>query len=89
MSEKDKTKKSPAQRLGEEAAKAYSGPVGSGRIRVDNLGSYTGLGIVNKPLRMLDDVEFASPRLSPEFLGGEPVEAHRLIEEPVQDADDL
>ncbi len=75
MDEKERDLMFPGQRLGkelwEDAKKRF--PDGAGGPR-DGLGPYTGLAVFNKPLRMLDEVEYASPRLSPEFFGARPTE---------------
>ncbi len=88
MKNKRNDKKSRAQRLGQETAAEFARET---VFHVDTLGSYTGLASVNKPLRMLDDIEYASPRLSPETPGAVTMEPLRLKEDllPTQDADDL
>ena len=49
MKEKCENKKSPAQRFGEETARAFSGARDEGEVRSDTLGSYTGVAHTDAP----------------------------------------
>lgn len=95
MKEKCENKKSPAQRFGEETARAFSGARDEGEVRSDALGSYTGRPIADSPFLIEQLDAGQSPgslgRIGPMVLGAESVQFTNpaMDREPTQDADDL